>query len=68
MRYVIDYYDGAVDNKTMRFSELDVRPALDSWEAAWTRSYVFYWRWKVALFDSARAKLFGSRKQESDEG
>lgn len=52
VRYIIDYYDGPVDKSTMRFSELDVRPALDSWEALWTRTRVFYWRWRVTLFDS----------------
>lgn len=52
MRYIIDYYDvGPVDTKTMRFADLDVRPALDSLEAVWARSYVWYWRRKVQLMD-----------------
>lgn len=45
VRYVIDYYDGAaVDNKH-RFAVMDVRPAMDSWENAWDRMRVTWWRW-----------------------
>ncbi|XP_074659918.1 holocytochrome c-type synthase-like [Tubulanus polymorphus] len=46
VRYVIDYYDGgAVDPATSRFTLLDVRPALDSFEALWDRMTVAWWRW-----------------------
>ncbi|XP_067950811.1 holocytochrome c-type synthase-like [Watersipora subatra] len=66
VRYVIDYYDvGPVDKETMCFAELDVRPALDSFEAVWTRSYVWYWRWKSYLFDSGRDKVMGASAEPS---
>jgi len=46
IRYIIDYYDGGdVDMKTMEFSILDVRPALDSRSAMWDRMKVAYMRW-----------------------
>ena len=68
VRYIIDYYDGGpVDQKTMRFSELDVRPALDSFEAFWTRSYVFYWRWKTTLFDSARQRVLRESAESGEK-
>jgi len=68
VRYIIDYYDGGpVDQKTMRFSELDVRPALDSFEAFWTRSYVFYWRWKTTLFSSARHRVLRESAENSEK-
>lgn len=48
VRYVIDYYDaGEVDPTTGRFAILDVRPALDSVGAAWDRTRVAYWRWRI---------------------
>ncbi|XP_075920973.1 holocytochrome c-type synthase [Petromyzon marinus] len=47
IRYVIDYYDsGLLDAGSLRFSTLDVRPALDSLQAAWDRSRVALWRWR----------------------
>ncbi|MCL4129224.1 UNVERIFIED_CONTAM: hypothetical protein GTU68_028198 [Idotea baltica] len=46
VRYVIDYYDGgAVDPKDYSFAHLDVRPALDSFENAYDRMTVAWWRW-----------------------
>ena len=33
MRYIIDYYDGDLDPGSHRFAQLDVRPAIDSFEA-----------------------------------
>ena len=33
VRYIIDYYDGALDPGSHRFAQLDVRPAMDSFEA-----------------------------------
>lgn len=46
VRYLIDYYDGGeVDQSTMEFSILDVRPALDSPGASWDRMKVAWWRW-----------------------
>lgn len=56
-----------MDNKTMRFSDLDVRPAFDSLESVWTRMYVFYWRTKVSVFDSARRKVFGAKMEEDEK-
>ncbi|KAK9696441.1 Cytochrome c/c1 heme lyase [Popillia japonica] len=48
VRYVIDYYDGgAVDNK-YEFALLDVRPAMDSFENAWDRLKVLWWRWRYS--------------------
>jgi len=51
----------------MRFSDLDVRPAFDSLESVWTRMYVFYWRTKVSVFDSARRKVFGAKMEEDEK-
>jgi cytochrome c heme-lyase len=45
VRYIIDYYDGNLDNKTMKFAHLDVRPALDSFGNLWDRMRVSWWRW-----------------------
>ena len=33
MRYIIDYYDGELETGSHRFAQLDVRPAMDSFEA-----------------------------------
>ena len=45
VRYVIDYYgcDPQPDNSVPIY--LDVRPALDSFSAAWDRMKVAWWRW-----------------------
>jgi len=48
VRYIIDYYDGDLDQNTHKFAQLDVRPALDSTEAVWDRMKVAWWRWKYA--------------------
>jgi len=48
VRYIIDYYDGDLDQNTHKFAQLDVRPALDSFEAVWDRMKVAWWRWKYA--------------------
>lgn len=45
VRYVIDYYEGDLDESTYQFSILDVRPAFDSIEAVWDRVKVAWWRW-----------------------
>lgn len=46
VRYIIDYYDGGnVDSNTYQFTFLDVRPALDSWDAFADRMKVAVWRW-----------------------
>lgn len=45
VRYVIDYYDGGKVNKDYEFALLDVRPALDSFEAFKDRTKVAFWRW-----------------------
>ncbi|GFS05287.1 cytochrome c heme lyase [Elysia marginata] len=49
VRYIIDYYDGGKVNKDYEFALLDVRPALDSFEAVKDRVKVAVWRWTVAL-------------------
>ena len=45
VRYVIDYYgcDPQPDKSVPIY--LDVRPALDSFSAAWDRMKVAWWRW-----------------------
>lgn len=49
VRYVIDYYDvGPVDPTTHTFAVLDVRPAIDSFEAVWDRMKVAWWRFKYS--------------------
>lgn len=45
VRYVIDYYDGEINQDTYQFSILDVRPAFDSLDAVWDRMKVAWWRW-----------------------
>lgn len=45
VRYVIDYYDGGKVSKNYEFALLDVRPALDSFEAFYDRMKVAVWRW-----------------------
>ncbi|KAL4236247.1 hypothetical protein ACF0H5_004634 [Mactra antiquata] len=46
VRYIIDYYDGGhVDKTTYQFTLLDVRPAYDSFSAAWDRTKVAVMRW-----------------------
>ena len=45
-RYIIDYYDGDLDQNSHRFALLDVRPALDSFEAVGDRMKVAWWRFK----------------------
>ncbi|BFY99472.1 hypothetical protein BsWGS_02512 [Bradybaena similaris] len=45
VRYIVDYYDGGKFNSNFEFALLDVRPALDSFEALWDRVSVFIWRW-----------------------
>ena len=53
VRYIIDYYDGGKVERNHEFALLDVRPALDSFEAFSDRMKVFLWRWKLALFDDS---------------
>ena len=45
VRYVIDYYDGNLDQSSGKFALLDVRPAIDSIEAVWDRMRATWWRW-----------------------
>jgi len=48
VRYVIDYYDGDLEPNSHKFANLDVRPAMDSFEAVWDRMKVTWWRWMYA--------------------
>jgi len=49
VRYIIDYYDvGDVDPNTHHFAVLDVRPAIDSWQAIYDRMKVAIYRWRYA--------------------
>jgi len=48
VRYIIDYYDGELDPGSHKFAVLDVRPALDSFDAVWDRAKVCWWRWFYA--------------------
>ena len=45
VRYIIDYYDGGVVKANGEFTLLDVRPALDSFQAVSDRVKAAYWRW-----------------------
>lgn len=45
VRYIIDYYDGGAVKENGEFTLLDVRPALDSFEALSDRLKAAYWRW-----------------------
>ncbi|XP_005105941.1 cytochrome c-type heme lyase [Aplysia californica] len=53
VRYIIDYYDGGKVNKDYEFALLDVRPALDSFEAFKDRMKVAMWRWTSGGSDDA---------------
>ena len=44
VRYIIDYYDGDLDPGSHRFAQLDVRPAMDSFEAIADRMKVIFTR------------------------
>ncbi|KAI3386365.1 hypothetical protein SNEBB_005998 [Seison nebaliae] len=54
IRYVIDYYDGGDVDENHQFALMDVRPALDSFEAFSDRFKVMWWRWK----ENFTSKLF----------
>ena len=56
VRYIIDYYDGELDPGSHRFAQLDVRPALDSFEAVADRVKVFCWRMKEEYFASSQTE------------
>jgi cytochrome c heme-lyase len=47
VRYIIDYYDGGHVKPDGDFTLLDVRPALDSFEALSDRMKAAYWRWSA---------------------
>ncbi|KAF7493511.1 Cytochrome c-type heme lyase [Sarcoptes scabiei] len=57
VRYVIDYYDGGFLEENGNFSLLDVRPALDSFEAVWDRMRATYWRLTQDYFDFGKKRL-----------
>lgn len=57
VRYVIDYYDGGYLEENGNFALLDVRPALDSFEALWDRMRATYWRWTHEYFDFNSKKV-----------
>eukprot|EP00092_Neocalanus_flemingeri_P027982 GFUD01030379.1.p1 GENE.GFUD01030379.1~~GFUD01030379.1.p1 ORF type:complete len:247 (+),score=59.70 GFUD01030379.1:41-781(+) len=50
VRYIIDYYDGELDPGSHEFALLDVRPAMDSFEAVSDRMKVAWWRFKDEWF------------------
>jgi len=51
VRYVIDYYDsGRLDSESGKFAVIDVRPALDSFGAAWDRMRCAYMRFTTEYF------------------
>lgn len=56
VRYVIDYYDGSLESDSGRFAHLDVRPALDSFDAVWDRMRATYWRWTHEYFDKPQTE------------
>ena len=56
VRYIIDYYDGEMEPGSHRFAQLDVRPAIDSFEALSDRFKVFCWRKKEEYFASSPAE------------
>ena len=59
VRYIIDYYDVGDDEsyKKGEFVHLDVRPALDSYEALVDRARVAVLRWTL-YFSSSKADWF----------
>lgn len=56
VRYIIDYYDGGKVDENHKFTILDVRPALDSFENWWDRTRVMYMRWRYELSGSEAEK------------
>lgn len=51
VRYIIDYYDGAMVDEHYRFALLDVRPAMDSAENIYDRARVCLMRWKLEIME-----------------
>ncbi|KAA3673202.1 cytochrome c heme-lyase [Paragonimus westermani] len=60
VRYVIDYYDGGVLDENGQFALLDVRPALDSFEALWDRTKVAWMRFRFPEPPSKSSDKSGS--------
>ena len=50
VRYIIDYYDGDLDPGSHRFAQLDVRPAMDSFEAIADRMKVIVTKYTKRFF------------------
>jgi len=56
VRYIIDYYDGEMQPGTHEFALLDVRPALDSFDAVYDRVKVAWWRLKAEYLESSSSQ------------
>lgn len=68
VHYVIDYYDGGpVDPQTAQFTNLDVRPALDSWSNIWDRCVVAYWRLKYETLGFDASKFAANRRAQHEQ-
>lgn len=67
VRYVIDYYDGGFLEETGNFALLDVRPALDSFEALWDRMKATYWRWTHEYFNYGNKESSLSSQQAAKQ-
>ena len=66
MRYVIDFYTGRADGPAGNLSFfLDVRPALDSWDAVRLRAERFWGRWVGGLFAAAPEDAAGRARERS---
>jgi hypothetical protein len=70
---IIDYYDSEkVDHDSMTFTILDVRPAFDSFGAAWDRTRAAWWRWTArenfnAIEANTRDELIKTAKDDLDQ-
>ena len=67
VRYVIDYYDGDLKPGSHKFAKLDVRPALDSSEAAWDRMKVAWYKWFYAPSPEQQLREMISKDMQQQE-
>lgn len=69
VRYIIDYYDVGDEEgyKNGDFVEMDVRPAFDSFGAAWDRSRACGLRWTSAFLQKVMPSTFGTATPSTEE-
>lgn len=63
VRYIIDYYEGDLDNNTGNFALLDVRPAMDRFGNIWDRMRVAWTRWTTSVFSKPQPQINQDSRQ-----